>query len=213
MHTNYSAKVIENVRKLITFAIENLEKYKVLFSGKNEVILLQLQKYINLRIIYIFKENLIYDVVKPLISDKMNKNDIKVIKALRKNARLKVSMLSDRTSLSVPTVYYKLQKYREEKIIKRFTILPDWKKLGYQFNMLLYVELNDKDDLLSLTNEKNVNAIFRLDDLNAYIIECLFTCGVQADKFITELEYKFKVDKIMFWLVKEAERELFMANS
>lgn len=134
----------------------------------------------------------------------MTENDYKLLCALRRDASKKVSELAKDTAMSAPAVYAKLKNYKKQGIVKRTTILPDFKKLGYMH--ILFIVENGSEDFFQ--NNQNVNTAFALDD-KKIIAECFFTSGAQLDRFVNALEEQYPC-KITFWVVnKELRKEMF----
>jgi DNA-binding Lrp family transcriptional regulator len=137
----------------------------------------------------------------------MTENDYKLLCALRANAAKKVSQLQRETGLSAPAIYAKMKQYEETGLIKRTTILPDFKKLGYM-HIIFMIENGSEEFFLK---NQNVNTAFALDD-KKIVAECYFTSGAQLDKFVNALEEQYP-SKITFWIVaKELKKEMFFTD-
>ena len=70
----------------------------------------------------------------------IDEEDLKILKELRKDSRLTTRETGKKTGISAATVSRRLNKLVKEGFIKRFTIEPDWKKIG--FSVLAYVLIN-----------------------------------------------------------------------
>jgi len=139
----------------------------------------------------------------------MTENDNKLLAELRRDAGQKIRQLQERTGLSAPAIYTKLKKYEQEGIVKRATILPDFKKLGYPIHIIFLIESACEN---FFEEQSAVNTAVVLDD-GQIAAECYFSSGAQLDHFINELE-KHNPQKIKFWLVKkELKREEFFTGA
>lgn len=61
-----------------------------------------------------------------MIDDK----DRELIEILRENSRLKTKDISKKVKMPRTTVHHRIKKLEEEKIIKRYTVVPDYSKIG-----------------------------------------------------------------------------------
>lgn len=75
----------------------------------------------------------------------MDKIDMKILKCLKKNARLTASSISDEINLSVSAVIERIRKLESTGLIKGYTIDIDQKKLGNNIVALMEVSLKHPD--------------------------------------------------------------------
>lgn len=75
----------------------------------------------------------------------MDKIDMKILKCLKKNARLTASSISDEINLSVSAVIERIRKLESTGLIKGYTIDIDQKKLGNTMVALMEVSLKHPD--------------------------------------------------------------------
>ena len=68
------------------------------------------------------------------------KEDLEILKELKKDSRLTTREIAKRIKSSAATVHRKLNNLIKEGYIKQFTIVPDWQKLGK--TTLAYVLIN-----------------------------------------------------------------------
>ena len=61
-----------------------------------------------------------------MIDDK----DRELLRVLRENSRLKTNLVARKVRMPRTTVYHRIKKMKEEGIIKKFTIVPDYSKIG-----------------------------------------------------------------------------------
>ncbi|MBC1273941.1 Lrp/AsnC family transcriptional regulator [Listeria booriae] len=64
----------------------------------------------------------------------MDQIDRQLLKLLHENARISIVELSQKVCLSRPSVKERIDKLSEQGIIKNFTILPAYQKMGHQIS-------------------------------------------------------------------------------
>ncbi|MBU7016019.1 MAG: Lrp/AsnC family transcriptional regulator [Theionarchaea archaeon] len=64
------------------------------------------------------------------MSNMIDDKDRELIDVLRENSRLKTKNISKMVKMPRTTVHHRIKKLEEEKIIKRYTIVPDYSKIG-----------------------------------------------------------------------------------
>jgi Lrp/AsnC family leucine-responsive transcriptional regulator len=60
----------------------------------------------------------------------LDEKDTEIIEQLRKNSRESTALISRKTGIPRVTVHERIRKLVEKGIIRRFTVLPDYKKMG-----------------------------------------------------------------------------------
>jgi len=73
---------------------------------------------------------LILEMVDRLMTNKIDENNIKILKALQMDASISQKQLSEYVNLSQNACWHRLQNLKKEKIIQGQTIRMDRKKLG-----------------------------------------------------------------------------------
>jgi len=81
----------------------------------------------------------------------IDEKDENILKELKKNSRQTTKSISESTKIPRVTVYERIQKMTEKKVIKSFTIVPDYEKIGLQFKAFIFLKL-EKDP--SITNRQ-----------------------------------------------------------
>ena len=69
----------------------------------------------------------------------MDSVDIKILNYLKENARQKASSISEEINLSVSAVLERIRKLENSGVIKKYTMVLDRKKIGY--DMLAFIEV------------------------------------------------------------------------
>ncbi len=60
----------------------------------------------------------------------IDKKDRELIEVLKENSRLKTKDISKKVRMPRTTVYHRMKKLEEEEIIKKYTVIPDYSKMG-----------------------------------------------------------------------------------
>ena len=70
----------------------------------------------------------IYFVVIMIIM--IDDKDRELLRILKENSRSKTNEIARRAGMPRTTVYHRVKRMEEEEIIKRFTVIPDYSKIG-----------------------------------------------------------------------------------
>ncbi len=71
------------------------------------------------------------------MEDKLDKKDLKILDSLYENADWSVRKIAKFTQLPITTVHNRVIKLKKTGVIKKYTIVPDYKKL--QKNFVAYI--------------------------------------------------------------------------
>ncbi|MFH1172327.1 MAG: Lrp/AsnC family transcriptional regulator [Nanoarchaeota archaeon] len=87
----------------------------------------------------------------------MDEKDRIIISILQENSKLSTRQISKKTQLPITTIHNRIKKMNKEGIIKNYTIVPDYKKIGmsvlaYIFLKVDYKKLDTKQFKLDLNN-------------------------------------------------------------
>ncbi|MDI6644946.1 MAG: Lrp/AsnC family transcriptional regulator [Methanobacteriaceae archaeon] len=69
----------------------------------------------------------------------MDKIDLAIIRSLMKNSRMKISQMSKEIDVPDATISNRLKKL-EDKVIKRYTMIPNWEKLGVEITSIIIIQ-------------------------------------------------------------------------
>jgi DNA-binding Lrp family transcriptional regulator len=78
---------------------------------------------------------------------KVDEKDRLILEELAKDARLPTKRIA--TNLDIPrvTVHTRIEKMKQEGVIKKFTILTDFKKVGLPVTAFIFVAYNPQDNI------------------------------------------------------------------
>jgi len=60
----------------------------------------------------------------------LDEKDLKILEILKENSKLRTSQISKKTRMPITTVHNRIKKLEKESIIKSYTVIPNYKKLG-----------------------------------------------------------------------------------
>lgn len=147
--------------------------------------------------------------------DAFKKEDIVLFTILRKNGRMSLTNISKETRIPVSTVYERLRQF-SGGIIKRYTVLLDFVKLGYstRMSLLLRVRGEHKQELLKfLLCHHNVNNAYHINNGFDICCDAFFRDMYEAEAFIKRLEDEYRVSKVQqFYILEEIKREGFFVQ-
>ena len=146
----------------------------------------------------------------------MKKSEMVILSNLRHNARESLTRMGRRTSIPISTIYEKMKQY-EKDIIKKYTIIMDFGKLGFNTKVMMLVKTKkeDRDNLRGfLVENKHVNSIHKINNEYDFMIEGIFRELKDVEDFLERLEVDFGVvDKQIYYMVDEIKKEGFMSNA
>ena len=82
----------------------------------------------------------------------LDKTDVKILEALLENARLSNRQIAKKVKVAVGTVISKIKKMEQAGIIKRYSVVIDYEKLGYELTAITEIIVS-KGKLLDVEKE------------------------------------------------------------
>jgi len=141
---------------------------------------------------------------------KMKQTDIKIIQHLRNNARNSITKISRKTGIPTSTVFVKL-KDLEKDIIKKYTALLDYSKIGYHDWHKTAVKLeggHQQDFEDYVYSHENINSVYEINGGFHYLIESVHKNIRDYMDFIKEMQTKFDVEEMkQFQIIRDIKRE------
>ena len=113
--------------------------------------------------------------------------DLRLLRLLAENSRASLRELAKSLGVAVSTVHARLQRLMRERLIKRFTIIPDFERLGYPITAVILVSVEGgaiEEVAKLLSREARLVAVYditgdydlvvigkfrNMDDLNAFL--------------------------------------------
>lgn len=145
----------------------------------------------------------------------MSKKEMVLFTTLRKNARLRLTLLSRKANLPITTTYQRL-KTNNGKLIKGYTALFDFSRLGFSTHvfLLLKCEKKDKEALREyLEKQPNVNTMFRINHGYDYMLECFFRSIKELEEFTEQIEAQCPIlAKTEHYIIDTLTKEEFFSD-
>ena len=145
----------------------------------------------------------------------LDKKEMVILSHLRKDARVTLTKMSKETQIPVSTLFDKL-RLQEGEIIKGYTSILDFTKLGYnaRANIVLKVNKNDRKILEEfLVKHNNVNSVYRINNGYDFLLEGIFIHIKETEDFIEEIENNFKIkSKQVYYIIEDLKREEFLSS-
>ncbi|MFT7615428.1 MAG: DNA-binding Lrp family transcriptional regulator [Candidatus Woesearchaeota archaeon] len=145
----------------------------------------------------------------------MDQKELVILSQFRQNARENLTTTSRKIRIPISTIYDRLRRY-EGNVIKKYTTLLDFGKLGYNLKVqiVLKVALKSKAALQNFLNHHSrVNSLFLLSNDYDFLLEGIFRDIKEVSDFAQALEKFSIIDKHEFYVVDDIKREDFLTNS
>ena len=136
--------------------------------------------------------------------------DMKIIKLLRKDARLSYREISRRLGVAVGTVQSRISDLEKKRIIQRYHVEIDYSKLGYGLAAVvaLNVDLKKTPDLeKKLMRSKNVFGLYLVTGTFDVFLAVRFKNSNELNAFIKSISSHPAVKKTTTFLVLNTEKE------
>ena len=144
----------------------------------------------------------------------MKEKERLIISHLRQNSRKSLGSISESIEMPISTIYDKINRFNKDKVIKRFTALIDFKKLGYHHHskIALQVPRFQKQSLQDfLINHPAINSLHEINGGFDFLVETIHKDVKEYLGFIETLNESFDIlNKQEFLIVNEIEREKFV---
>ena len=103
-----------------------------------------------------------------------------IVRKLREDSRKRIARVARETGIPRATINRWLKK---QDVIAKFTVLPDFERLGYRFSALYFA--GPKSNALKEFLERNryVNNAYRIAGEYSYMFECIFSSVREMDRF------------------------------
>jgi len=140
----------------------------------------------------------------------LNQKDMKIISILRSDARLPLATMARRTGIPTSTLFDKL---RHNTIIKGYTSLLDFAKLGFKQQVTILLSSRNKERLeLFLLGHPCVNSLFKLGNSFDFIAEGIFKDTSELNDFLSQLN-SFEIEEILtINIAADLKREGFLGG-
>ncbi len=140
----------------------------------------------------------------------VDKLDEKIINVLLENSRQSYRQVAKKLKVSVATVMNRVKRLEDEKVIKQYTALVDYEKLGYDVAVLIDVRIS-KGKLFEIERKiathPNVVAVYDHTGPFDALILAKFKTRKQMDQFLKHLQTYDFVERTETMLVLNILKE------
>ncbi|RQX47410.1 Lrp/AsnC family transcriptional regulator [Staphylococcus capitis] len=115
----------------------------------------------------------------------------KILKILDSNSRITINELSKQVNLSAPAVKERVNKLEEKGIIKDYTINIDYKKLGYNLEILIEIIIKNNrysDFKNFILKNENVDFCYRISGDSCFMFKVRLENMDAVEEFIDSLQ-------------------------
>lgn len=100
------------------------------------------------------------------MSNMLDKKDKIILEKLKKNSRMTTTDISKQTNIPRVTVHDRIQKMIEKKIIKSFSLIPNYKKIGLGCKVFIFVSFKPDSDISQKELAKRISKIQGIYEVN-----------------------------------------------
>ena len=121
---------------------------------------------------------------------KIDATDLKILKILEEDSKTNYCEIADRVEIAIGTVSNRINKLKDMKIIKKFTIDMDTQKLGYEITAVILLQIVGEyiqEVEKQLAENVNVYAIYDTTGDWDSIIAVKFKKMLELNNFLKEL--------------------------
>lgn len=146
---------------------------------------------------------------------KIDDVDLSIIKELTKDSRQSFRDIAEKLSVSEGTVYNRVNKLREQKIIKSFMVDIDYAQLGYDLTAVVGIRAKGgrlQEIERKIANEKNVSAVYDVTGEYDALIVAKFTDREELNKLVKKLTSMEDVERTYTMMVLNVIKEAHGIN-
>jgi Lrp/AsnC family transcriptional regulator for asnA, asnC and gidA len=144
----------------------------------------------------------------------INTKDLKILAHLRQDARINLTKISKKTLVPVTTIFDKMKKYQQE-IIKKNTVLIDFKKLGYDIRVHILVKISQEkreDFKMFLKKSFAINSVYRINNGFDFMIEAIFRNMMELEEFNDQIDAQGILSKQEHYILEDIRKEEFISQ-
>ena len=141
----------------------------------------------------------------------MDENELKMVRALRENARTSLLALAKQLGMPASTVHKKVQRYQGNIILKHTTLL-DFARLGYSrvYVAIKTTTIGRPHVQAYLAGHRGVNNLHKINSGYDFLAEIIGTDVKQIEDYLSALRLiPGVVDVQKFTIIEDVMRETF----
>jgi len=144
----------------------------------------------------------------------MKQKELNIISQLRKDARSSLAAISEKVEVPISTIYDKICKMHKFNLIKKFTVILDFPKLGFHYHAKIAIKVPKKQtvDIIKFLKENScVNSLHEINGGFTVFIETLHTDLKQFIDFKDCLYDSFDILEMHeYQIINDIETKKFM---
>ncbi len=141
----------------------------------------------------------------------VNEKELAIISHLRKDSRTSLAVISEGVEMPSSTIYDRISRLQKDDVIKAYTVILDFKKLGLNHHTRIALKVNKphREELLKYLKKQNiVNSISQINSGFDFMVETVSRDIKEHLEFIESLKSNFKIiDLHQYLVVDEIEKE------
>jgi Lrp/AsnC family transcriptional regulator for asnA, asnC and gidA len=142
-----------------------------------------------------------------------NRMKNKIISELREDSRRTLTGISEKTKIPITTLYSNIKKLEKDNIIKRYTALVNFSKLGYSSAAFIAIKI-DRDDRERfkefIRSNDSVNSAYEIDTGYDFLIETIHKDQTELKLFLEQITGSFKItEKRIYLIINTIKKEEF----
>lgn len=137
--------------------------------------------------------------------------DVKIIRVLRENSRESYRDIANKLGVAEGTVYNRVNKLRDEGVIRRFMVDVDFSKLGYDLTVLIGIIVGGghlPEIEKRISKDRNVSAVYDVTGDYDAIVVAKFKTRDDLNKFVKGLLAMPHVKRTYTMLVLNVLKEI-----
>ncbi|MCJ7450787.1 MAG: Lrp/AsnC family transcriptional regulator [Candidatus Nanohaloarchaeota archaeon QJJ-9] len=96
----------------------------------------------------------------------VDEKDRRILDKLRENSRMPTTEISEKLGIARTTVHSRIEKMKEEEVIKKFTVRPDYSELGRGTTAFVLISFDPKAGVKQKETARQISEIGMVDGLH-----------------------------------------------
>jgi DNA-binding Lrp family transcriptional regulator len=146
----------------------------------------------------------------------VDKEDLKILSCLRKNARETLTRISKLTGIPISSTFDRLKRLEAIGVITRHTSLVDLKKIGFTVRVFLLLKTNAnhrKEVERFLMENLQANNVARITGNWNFVMDALFRDVEELESFIEALRKDYKgIEFSLHHVLETLKQECFLID-
>ena len=138
----------------------------------------------------------------------------KIVNALIENSRQSFRELARKTKMSAVTAMNRVKELEKKGVIKKYTTLVDYEKLGYDLIAIIFIKVTKgkfRDVAEKIGLHRNVSAVYDITGENDSLVIARFPSRRSMDEFLKKIQTYDFVEKTTTSIVLSTLKEEPMA--